>query len=156
MAEEPQFYWTSAESHTQAFATGEQQMPEFVVLKLNDFDISKNGRTTRLNFLDVRRKKVSLSMTVLELERITHELGFLLTQARQLSEESKQDIVPFMRPIAARASALKDGTAVVISFQIPSGLEMHYGLDPTRASALATQLEHEAQRSMKSDPPSRH
>jgi hypothetical protein len=131
-------------------------MAEFAVSRLSDFDISRNGRATRLTFLDAKGKKVSLNMTVMELERITHELGFLLTKARQLSEESKQDIVPFMRPANTRASILKDGTTVVMSFKIPSGLELHYGLDPTQASAFAAQLQEEAQKGMKSKPPSRH
>jgi hypothetical protein len=131
-------------------------MAEFAVSRFHDFDISRNGRATRLNFLDARGKKVSLNMTVIELERITHELGFLLTKARQLSEESKQDIVPFLRPANTRASLLKDGMTVVISFQIPSGLEMYYGLDPTQASTLAVQLQEEAQKGMKSKAPSRH
>jgi hypothetical protein len=131
-------------------------MTEFAVSRLSDFDISRNGRATRLNFLDARGKKVSLNMTVMELERITHELGFLLTKARQLSEESKQDIVPFLRPVNTRASILKDGTTVVMSFKIPSGLELHYGLDSTQPSAFAAQLQEEAQKGMKSKPPSRH
>jgi hypothetical protein len=131
-------------------------MSDFVISKLDNFDISKSGRLARLNFFDSRGKKVSLTMTVLELERITHEMGFLLTKAREISEESKQDIVPFMRPKHARASALKDGTAVVISFQIPSGLEVHYGLNPVPAGALATQLAQEVEKSLKSHPPSRH
>jgi hypothetical protein len=131
-------------------------MAEFAVSRFNDFDISRNGRTTRLNFLDARGKKVSLNMTVLELERITHEFGFLLTKARQLSEESKQDIVPFFRPANARASTLKDGTTVIISFQTSSGLEMYYGLDPAQANVLAAQLQEQAQKAIKSQPSSRH
>jgi hypothetical protein len=121
------------------------------VSSLKDFDISMDGRNAILNF-----DSVSLKITTMELEKVVHELGFLLIKARQLSDISKQGIVPFLRPTKVRGSLLGDGRAVVASFQLASGLELHYGMDLDVADALTAQLQEAAQQGRKATPPRRH
>jgi hypothetical protein len=85
-------------------------MPEFSLADLTDFDLSKDGRKTILNFKDESGEKVSLKLTTMNLERVTQELGFLLTKARQRSDVSKQNIIPFLHPARFRADLLTEGS----------------------------------------------
>jgi hypothetical protein len=131
-------------------------MPEFSLANLTDFDLSKDGRKTVLNFQDESAAKVSLKLTTINLELVTQELAFLLTKARQLSDVSKQNIVPFLHPARFRADVLTEGGTVVVSFELPTGLQHHYGLEPSFAMELARQLHDAAQRGMTTTSPKRH
>ena len=131
-------------------------MPEFSLSNLTDFDLSRDGRKTILNFKDESGEKVSLKLTTINLERITQELAFLLTRARQLSDVSKQNIVPFLHPARFRADLLIEGGTVVVSFELPTGLQNHYGLEPDLAIELARQLQDAALRGMTATPPTRN
>jgi hypothetical protein len=128
-------------------------MTELSLAKLTDYDISPDGRRVGLNFADEEGNPVSLKISAMELENVAHELGFVITKARQLSSISKQGIVPFLRPTKFRANLLKDGQAVVVSFQTATGLELHYGLDATSAAELASQLQEAAQKGMTATAP---
>lgn len=116
------------------------------VTELKDFDISQDGRNTVLNFTNKGEDSVSLKISTLDLQRITQEIGILLTKARQLSEVSKQNIVPFLRPSRFRADLLEHGSTVVLAFGFSSGLDHYYGLEPIDADKLADQIRDASER----------
>jgi hypothetical protein len=140
------------EGHTQ----GVTYMASFSITALKDFDISQDGRKVVLNFADENDMPVSLKMSTMGLEALLHEITFALTKAHELSDISKQGIVPILRPSKFRADLQPDKTTVVLSFAVKSGLELHYGLEPTHANAFAQQIQDAAQRGMRANPPSRH
>jgi hypothetical protein len=131
-------------------------MSRFEISSLKDFDIAPDGRKAVLNFADDQDLPVSLKFTQLQLEQLAHELGFVLTKARQLSEASKQGMAPFLRPARCRGGASPGEPTVIVSFQLPSGLEMHYGLEPIVAEGLAKQLHDGAQEAKTAKPPTRN
>jgi hypothetical protein len=118
------------------------------VTRLKEAAISLDGRSVTVNLLAKENEITSLDFSTIDLERIVHELMVLLTNARQMSEVSRQGIVSFVRPTNARAALLSDDQTLIVSFQLPSGLEMHYGMQPTQAQKLADQIQNEAQKGM--------
>ena len=131
-------------------------MPKFTVSKLRDFQISRDGRTAVLHFVGAADEDpVSLEMTTLELEIATQEMGSLLTKARELSDVSKQGIVPIFCPTHCRASPTED-SRVALEFRLNNGLEHRYGLEPNHAAELARQILDVAERGRKAIPPSQH
>lgn len=118
------------------------------VNRLEECAISRDGRSVTVNLMGKENKTIALDFSTIDLERTVHELVVLLTKARELSEVSKQGIVSFVRPTNARAASLSDGQTVLVSFQLPSGLEMHYGMQPTHAQTLADQIQDEARKGM--------
>ncbi|MFZ1091304.1 MAG: hypothetical protein WAN75_19095, partial [Xanthobacteraceae bacterium] len=92
----------------------------------------------------------------LELEKIAHYLGFVLTKARQMSDISKQGVVPFLRPTRVQADLLGQASVVILSFAMRAGVEMHYGLDPAHAHAFARQIEEAARSGSESKPLRQH
>jgi hypothetical protein len=133
----------------------EAPMCDFAISHITDFDISRDGKAV-LNCRDEDGKPISIKMATMDLERFSVEIGFLLTKARELSEISKQNIVPFLQPAKFRADLLTQGSTVVIAFQLASGLQHHYGLEPTDADALACQILDAAEQAKKAAVPLRH
>jgi hypothetical protein len=118
------------------------------VTRLEECAISRNGRSVTINLTGKKNETIALDFSTIDLERTVHELVVLLTNAHQLSEVSKQGIVSFVRPTNARAASLSDDRTVIVSFQLPAGLEMHYGMQPIQAQKLADQIQNEAQKGM--------
>ena len=131
-------------------------MAKHTVTAIKDFDISKDGRTVILNFADENDRPVSLKMSTMALDKASHEMGIALTQARKLSEVSKQGIIAFMRPKKCRAELLNDQPLVAISFGLPNGLEVHYGIPTIDAVLLARQILAAAEHGMSAKPPPSH
>jgi hypothetical protein len=131
-------------------------MTKHSITSLKDYDIAKNGRTVVLNFADDRDTPVSLKMSEIEVEKLAHELEFVITKARQLSDLSKQGIVPFLRPDKSRANLTTQGSTVVVSFVLRTGLVLHYGLEPTEAEALGRQILDAAVQGKNASPLARH
>ena len=131
-------------------------MPEFSVSKISGTSLSHDGRGAILKFVDSDGQEISLKISTLDLASTVHEIGFLLTKSRELSDISKQSIVPFLRPQKVRAELTTDNVTVVTSYQLPSGLEHHYGMTPNLAEALARQILDAAERGKKTTAPSHH
>jgi hypothetical protein len=130
-------------------------MPEFSVDDLPDFGISEDGRTAVLNFTGPDQISVSLKIDTLILQRMSHQIGSVLTQSRRLSNRSR-DVVPIVRPTRFRADLTTDNTLVGIQFVMNSGIEHTYGLEANDAEALARQISDAAQRGRRTSAPSRH
>jgi hypothetical protein len=131
-------------------------MPEFSISNLKDFDITPDGRKTILNFVEATGETLSLKISILDLERVTHEMGLILSKAPELSDISKQNIVPFLRPSKFRADLLAEGSTVLTVYQLASGIEHRYGLEPRGAEELARQMLDAAERGKKAIAPRRH
>jgi hypothetical protein len=95
-------------------------MTAFSIEGMKDFDVFKDGRKMVLNFSDENDKPVSVKVTTMAIEKIMHELTFALTKAYEMSDISKQGIVPFLRPQKSRASLVErwDGCCRLISASI--------------------------------------
>src|SRR6202035_2639056 len=120
------------------------------------YDVSPDGRKAVLHFIDGDGKPVAIKVETLELEKIAHNLGFVLTKARQMSDISKQGVVPFLRPTLVQADLLSHGSVVILSFAMRAGVEMHYDLEPIHANAFADQIKEAARRGVKSKPLNQH
>jgi hypothetical protein len=131
-------------------------MTKHVISDLKDFDISRDGRNIVLNFSDDSDRPVSLKLTTIALEKISHEIGLAITKAREFSDISKQGIVRFLRPAKSHADLMVEGSTVLISFVTGLGLAVHYGLEPNHADALAHQILDASERGKKAKPQSRH
>jgi len=127
------------------------------VASLKDCDIARDGRNVILNFnCSDQSDPLSLKLGTMELEKIAHELAFVIIRARAMSEVAKQGVVPFMRPRLSRADLTTDGLTVVVSFALPSGMVTHYGLESTDADSLARQIQDASEKSKKTSRPSQH
>jgi hypothetical protein len=133
-----------------------QKMSEISIAKFKDYDVSPDGRKAVLHFIDGDGRPVAIKVETQELEKIAHNLGFVLTKARQISDISKQGVVPFLRPTRVQADLLGQGSVVILSFAMGAGVEMHYGLDPAHAHAFARQIEEAARRGLESKPLRQH
>jgi hypothetical protein len=133
-----------------------QKMSEISIAKFEDYDVSPDGRKAVLHFIDGDGRPVAIKVETLELEKIAHNLGFVLTNARQISDISKQGVVPFLRPTRVQADLLGGASVVILSFAMRAGVEMHYGLDPAHAHAFAHQIEEAARRRLESKPLRQH
>jgi hypothetical protein len=131
-------------------------MPAIAITSLKDFDLAKDGSNTVLNFTDDQGGLVSLKFDFVGLERLSHELMLVLSKARQFALQSS-GIVPILRPARCQAEIQNaDPTSVVVSFQLHSGLELHYGIQSTVAEALAKQLLEKAEQGRRAKPPTRN
>jgi hypothetical protein len=131
-------------------------MTEIVISELTDYGIDQDGRGATLNFLQNDGAPISLWFNSVELEKLLHELGFVITKMRELSELPKQGIISMLRPTKATASLLNDDRTVVVTLELRTGLVLHYGFEPNLASALAARIEAEAQRGMRTPSPRGH
>jgi hypothetical protein len=127
-------------------------MSEISIAQFKDYDVSSDGRNAVLHFIDRDGRPLAIKVETLELEKIAHNLGFVLTKARQMSDISKQGVVPFLRPTRVQADLLSQGSVVILSFAMRAGVEMHYGLEPIHANAFADQIKEAARRGLKSKP----
>jgi hypothetical protein len=133
-----------------------QKMSEISIAQFKDFDVAADGRKVVLHFTDPDGRPIAIKVETLELEKIAHNLGFVLTKARQISDISKQGVVPFLRPTRVQADLLGGASVVILSFAMRAGVEMHYGLDPAHAHAFARQIEEAARRGLESKPLRQH
>jgi hypothetical protein len=131
-------------------------MSEISIAQFKDYDVSPDGRKAVLHFIDGDGRPVAIKVETQELEKIAHNLGFVLTKARQISDISKQGVVPFLRPTRVQADLLGQGSVVILSFAMRAGVEMHYGLDPVHANEFARQIKEAARKSLKSKPLGQH
>jgi hypothetical protein len=127
-------------------------MVEASISKLKDFDLTRDGRKAILNF-DIDGERLALKISTLDLEALTHELGLVVSKARQLSNHN---VVPFLRPAKYRADLVEQGSTVVTVYQLPSGIEHRYGLEPMGAETLARQMLDAAERGKTATLPQRH
>ncbi len=115
-------------------------MTKHSIVALHDFDISGDGRAITLHFQDEHDFPVSIEMASLTLEKIYYDLGAAITKARQRSDLAKQ-VVSFLQVSRCRATLTTDDQTIVISFLAGSNrLEIHYGIEPSLAKALALQI----------------
>jgi hypothetical protein len=133
-----------------------QKMSEISIAQFKDYDVSPDGRKAVLHFIDGDGRPVAIEVETLELEKIAHNLGFVLTKARQASDIYKQGVVPFLRPTRVQADLLGRGSVVILSFAMRGGVEMHYGLEPIHANAFARQIKEAARRGLKGKPLGQH
>jgi hypothetical protein len=131
-------------------------MTDILISKYTEGAISQDGRNIVLTFQVQDGSKASLHLTALELEKLMHDLSFLITKARELSELSKQGIVSILRPSKASANLLSDNRTVVLSFQIRAGLELHYGFESTVAIELNDQIKEVVQQGIETGPQRGH
>jgi hypothetical protein len=132
-------------------------MTKHNLTELKNCDISQDGRTIALNFADENDRPVSLSIPTLSLEKTHHDIGQVITKARQLSDISKQGIIPFQVASGWRATVMvTDRLFVLISFRFDNGLEMHYGIPATAAGALAESILEAARQGISTKPQSSH
>ncbi len=124
-------------------------MTAFSITSLKGYDVSKDGRIALLHFVTDDDEPISLRLETMELEAMIHEVEFLLMKARELSDLSKQGVVSTLRPETFRAALSEDGTHVILTFRLRSGLELHYGLEPTLAEELVDEIHNEAERGEK-------
>jgi hypothetical protein len=132
------------------------KMSEITIAQFKDYDVSPDGRKAVLHFIDGDGRPVAIKVETQELEKIAHNLGFVLTKARQISDISKQGVVPFLRPTRVQADLLGQGSVVILSFAMRAGVEMHYGLEPAHANEFARQITEAARRGLKSKPLGQH
>ena len=118
--------------------------------------LSPDGRQAILKFLDIERAEIWLEMPTLDLSTMVQEIGSLLTRSRELSDISKANVVQFLRPQRMKADLVTDGSTVVATFELDSGLQQHFGMEPNLAEALAQQLLDAVQRGKKATPERRH
>jgi len=131
-------------------------MSTFSVSTLTDYSVSPDGCQAALNFMGKNSEPLSLEISTIELEKIVIELEFLLTKSRELSSLSKQGILSFLRPTTVRVSLLNDDATVVVSLRVRTGLEIHYGFEPTLADVLGNQIQEQAQKGMQANQFLRH
>ena len=131
-------------------------MSEISIAQFKDYDVSPDGRNAVLHFIDGDGRPVAIKVETQELEKIAHNLGFVLTKARQMSDISKQGVVPFLRPTRVQADLLGQGSVVILSFAMRAGVEMHYGLEPVHANEFARQITEAARRGLESKPLRQH
>lgn len=127
-------------------------MQNHVIKALVDYDISTDGGKIILNFANADGERLALEFDPFVLEKIFFEIGLATTKARQLSGLAEQGIVPFFSPDQSRADVVQRGQTVLVSFQAHDGLELHFGLKPDHALALAAQMRDAAARGMLAKP----
>jgi hypothetical protein len=90
-----------------------KKMSEISIAQFKDFDVAADGRKVVLHFTDPDGRPIAIQVESLELEKIAHNLGFVLTKARQISDISKQGVVPFLRPTRVQADLLGQGNPLI-------------------------------------------
>jgi hypothetical protein len=75
-----------------------------------------------------------------DLEGMAQELVPILAQARERLHPSEQQAV-IAQDVASVRTRNTDSSRVVLSFQKTTGMQFHFSLDPSQASALAKQIE---------------
>lgn len=129
-------------------------MAEFDVSRLKGTAVSGDGRDAILKFEGKDGDEVSIKIDAMSLAAAMQDIGSLLIRSRELSEISKQNIVPIFRPIECRADLVEE--RIVLSFRLDSGLENHYGIALSIAETLMHQMLEAILRHKKAKPESRH